>query len=152
MIESIAAVVTAIGVVFAGFQLRAGQLQRYRQFESLYVQRYWALLDELSLDALHGAAAFDELSAKDRKALEMYIRLCEDQLEMRAANAITTWTYEQWRTGMLATSRQPLTAMAIKTVSADPATPCKHPEKLSTAQSYDPLDLGPIRRWLRGIA
>lgn len=152
MVESIAAVVTAVGVVFAGIQLRAEQLQRNRQFEVLYVERYWSLIDELSLAALRGEGEIHHLSEKDRKILEMYVRLCEDQLEMRAAEAITTWTYEQWRSGLLAARKRPLICSVIKEVSADEATPCEHLRKLLKDEDYDPLKLGPVRRWLRGLA
>jgi hypothetical protein len=51
-VEAIATCVTAIGVMIALFGLRASQRQRLREFESFYVQRYWALMDGLSLPAL----------------------------------------------------------------------------------------------------
>jgi hypothetical protein len=34
--------------------LRRNYLDHLRQFESMYVQRYWMILDHLSLDALRG--------------------------------------------------------------------------------------------------
>jgi hypothetical protein len=152
VIESIAAVVTAIGVVFAGVQLRAGQLQRNRQFEILYVERYWSLMDELSLAALRGRGKFEDLSEKDRNILEMYVRLCEDQLEMQAAQAITSWTYEQWRSGMLAARKQGHIEKSIESVTSDKNTPCGHLQSLLKDKEYDPLKLGPVRRWIRGLS
>jgi hypothetical protein len=57
MIQDIATIVTAVGVFVAVLGLRAAQRQRMRQFETLYVQRYWSLMDGLSLDVLRGKTA-----------------------------------------------------------------------------------------------
>lgn len=54
MFADIASVATAIGIFVAVFAVRAANLQRRRQFETVYVQRYWALIDKLSLEALNG--------------------------------------------------------------------------------------------------
>jgi hypothetical protein len=73
-------ILTAVGVLLALLSLRAARLQRRRQFETIYVQRYWTLMDGLTVDALAGRRT-NTLHPQDEKAALAYIRLCEDQLE-----------------------------------------------------------------------
>lgn len=54
MVGDIALIVTAVGVVGGVLGLRQSYRERLRQFESRYVERYWQILDRLSLDALSG--------------------------------------------------------------------------------------------------
>jgi hypothetical protein len=46
VVQAVASVVTAAGIVIAVIGLRQAQRQRLRQFESLYVKRYWDLMDD----------------------------------------------------------------------------------------------------------
>lgn len=81
--------------------LRAGLRQRHRQFESFYVQRYWALMDRLSLDALKGEfESPSRPSMEDEKVIRSYFLLCEDECDLRAAGWISDATWNVWRTGM----------------------------------------------------
>ena len=51
VLQSIATLITAGGVLLAVLTLRASQRQRLRQFESFYVARYWHLMNGLPLAA-----------------------------------------------------------------------------------------------------
>jgi hypothetical protein len=44
----IGAIVTAVAVVFAVFQVVTARTQRHREFENMYVQRYWQILDRMT--------------------------------------------------------------------------------------------------------
>lgn len=96
--------ITALGVIVAIvsliLSLRASKRQRQRQFEAMYVQRYWVLMDRLSLDAYRGIGG-DELSDEDQRAILAYFRLCEDQLEVRQNSWISDSTWNIWSGGML---------------------------------------------------
>src|SRR3954468_10915936 len=94
-------VVMTASLILTMLSLRASQRQRLRQFETLYVQRYWALLDRLSLTGLRGDAT-DEVSAEDERVVRAYLRLCEDQLELRRLGWIGTSTWAIWIDGMRA--------------------------------------------------
>jgi hypothetical protein len=48
--------VTAIGVLGVVLGLRQNYRERLRQFETRYVERYWSILDKLSIDALSGSS------------------------------------------------------------------------------------------------
>lgn len=79
--------------------IRASQRQRLRQFEGFYVQRYWALMDKLSLDALRGIP-LETVRTSDQKAVRAYIRLCEDECELRVKGWIADATWSIWAEGM----------------------------------------------------
>lgn len=51
MIGDVASIAAAIGVLSALVGLRQVYRGRQRQFEMMYVKRYWSILDRLSLDA-----------------------------------------------------------------------------------------------------
>lgn len=100
MTQAIASMVTALGVVFAGISIRAGLVQRHRQFEALYINRYWSLLDRLSSEAV--ITKQRPISPDDRLAIRLYFQLCQDEIEMYQRGWITERTFEEWRQGMAA--------------------------------------------------
>jgi hypothetical protein len=151
VIADIALLITAAGVLAAAFGLRQSNRERLRQFEALYVQRYWGILDRLSLEALEGSAR----SARDRdlKAIRSYLLLCEDELEMRSRGYIADTTYRIWAESAVAQLGQPMFQAVWKQVTDEAAFPYKHLNQLcSQPESYDPLAAGFARRWLRGLS
>jgi hypothetical protein len=119
VLEDIAWVATAVGVLVAAFSVRAANSQRRRQFETIYVQRYWALMDQLSLDALKGCdpesfhskgpSTVDEgldISQNDERIVRSYLRLCEDELELRREGWISYETWAIWQVGIAAQLRR----------------------------------------------
>lgn len=99
MIQNIAAVVTAVGVLLAALSIRASQRQRLRSFEAFYVERYWSLMDSLSLEAIKLDPNY-ERDDSDEKAVRSYIRLCEDECELRKKGWIADATWKIWTEGM----------------------------------------------------
>jgi hypothetical protein len=98
-VQDIISVIMMLSLVFAGTALRASQRQRLRQLEMLYVQRYWSLMDKLSLSALRGTPSI-EVDDEDEKVVRAYLRLCEDQLELRKQGWLTNATWRLWSVGM----------------------------------------------------
>ncbi|GAA1866460.1 hypothetical protein GCM10009772_47340 [Pseudonocardia alni subsp. carboxydivorans] len=101
MLQDVGTIATAVGVLLAVLSLRAARLQRRRQFETIYVQRYWTLMDGLTADALAGRRT-DTVSPQDEKAALAYLRLSEDQLELRREGWISHETWEIWSAGIKA--------------------------------------------------
>jgi hypothetical protein len=153
VLADVALCVTAVGVVAAVFGLRQSYRERLRQFEAMYVQRYWAILDRLSLDAL-GSSAVAHPGEEDEKAIRAYLLLCEDELEMRARGYIADSTYKIWAEGIRAQLRQGMFADIWQRVSGEATFPYEHLAELCTPedQPYDPLSAGPCWRWIRGLA
>jgi hypothetical protein len=96
-----ATLITAVGVLLGVLTLRGSQKQRMRQFESFYVDRYWLLMDQLSLEAARGRKLPD-VREDDEKVVRSYIRLCEDECELRHDAWIGDATWKIWSDGMRA--------------------------------------------------
>ena len=106
MLNIISLVVAIIGVVGLLFSLRQAYRARLRQFEEKYVERYWSILDSLSLAAL---SISDQLpDHDDEMTIRKYIFLCEDELQMRKNGYISDETYYEWADGMLDQLKQPM--------------------------------------------
>ena len=104
--SDILGVVALLGFTAAVFQLRQVRKQRKREFEDLFVQRYWSIMDRLSTSALesrpNGGAVLDE----DRRSVIAYLRLSEDELDLRARNWISQDAWELWRDGIASQLRR----------------------------------------------
>ena len=99
VLQTIATMIAAAGALLAALALRASQRQRLRQFEAVYVVRYWSLMDGLTLAAMRGEPGAEE-DPENEKKVRAYLRLCEDQCEMRAAGWISDATWKLWSEGM----------------------------------------------------
>jgi hypothetical protein len=152
LLANIALIVTAAGVLAAVFGLRQSNRERLRQFEAMYVQRYWSIVDQLSLDALAGSTAGPSSEA-DLKAIRAYLFLCEDELEMRGRGYIADTTYKMWTDAAVTQLQQPMFQVVWEQVLKESTFPYKHLYALcAQPECYDPLTVGFVRRWLRGLA
>ena len=96
-------VATLVGVVVAVLQLFAVGQQRRREFEYLFVQRYWKIMDELSLEAIECTEPDGGVvSSSDRKAVIAFLTLSQDELDLRAQRWISVDTWKLSRVGMAA--------------------------------------------------
>ena len=101
------AVASLVAIIVAIVQLSQLRKQRIRDFEDLFVQRYWAIMDSLSLKAIECDAPDDRaVEADDRRAVMAYLRLSEDELELRAERWVSPDTWEQWRAGIASQLRR----------------------------------------------
>ncbi|MGI9822196.1 hypothetical protein [Agromyces sp. Marseille-Q5079] len=106
VLTAISAVVVILGGGFAAFQLWLMTRQGHRDFESLYVQRYWTLMDRLGSREPFGShsATFKK---RDRATLIAYVQLCEDEADMYEAGRITRATWNIWKSGIDAMLKLP---------------------------------------------
>lgn len=78
----ISLIFTAIGAIGAFFSLRQSYVSGVRQYETRYEDRYWKILDQLTLDTLRIARKNHnpevDVNSDDEKAIRGYINLCED--------------------------------------------------------------------------
>jgi hypothetical protein len=89
--------IAALTVAFWG--LRQARRVRLRQFEQLYIQRFWHLVDALSPNARFGKSGV--ISDRDRLTVLSYLELCEDELELRSAGWITDALWRERRATIL---------------------------------------------------
>jgi hypothetical protein len=103
--SSIASIVTALAVAFAVGQLVVARQQSHREFENIYVQRFWAIIDQFT-DEVALQPAPQSFAGHDRVIALSYIRLCEDELDMRHLGRITNSTWSFWSPAIAATMSQ----------------------------------------------
>jgi hypothetical protein len=160
LLGDIALIVTAVGVLGVVFGLRQSYRERLRQFEEKYVERYWKILDELSLEAVRGPFS-GEIGRSDEKAIRSYIALCEDELEMRRYGYIADSTYELWADGIRSQLRQPPFEPVWKQVQQETDTNSAsqyeylhvlmRSDKVKAGDQNDPLKMSGFQRTLRGL-
>jgi hypothetical protein len=158
MVSDIALIITAIGVVGVVLGIRQSYRERLRQFEARYVERYWKILDLLSLNALRGSCP-DVIIDDDNRAIRSYILLCEDELEMRKNGYIADSTYDLWADGIYSQFQQPMFGKIWEQVKEEAvqnnAFRYVHLRQLLDDKDpsvYDPLMIAHWRRRIRGLA
>lgn len=138
-------ILTALAVGFAVMQLMFHSRQMHRDFEVLYVQRYWALMDkrstEFSVDGIRQPA--------DKPVLHAYFQLCEDEIDLRRAGRITDSTWAQWGPWMLEQCRAPGYAETLADASSDSWPSLRR--ALDIGPTHDPISLSKARRRWRGL-
>lgn len=154
-LERIAWATTIFTLVVAIVTVRAANIQRRRQFETIYVQRYWALIDQLSLDALRGDQQ-DPIDAADQRVARFYLRLCEDELELRQAGWITDETWRIWEAGIVAQLQRWPFDQVWQEVSRETGQDglAERPEEFTLLRAFladqkDPLTK--VSRWTQGV-
>lgn len=91
-LTAITSVFTAAAVIFAAIQVTYHNRQMHRDFETLYLQRYWEVMDERSK-----ALMVEGKSRKDdEKVIHKYLDLSDDQVSLRALGRITDDTWRFW--------------------------------------------------------
>jgi hypothetical protein len=158
MVSSIALIVTAIGVLGVMFGLRQNYRERLRQFEEMYVERYWRIVDQLSLDALK-ALRPAQVCPEDEKAIRTYILLCEDELQLRASGYISDGTYKVWAEAIHDQLSQPMFKEVWTQIEEEAKEHRTFPYEYMRRfldgrdpEAADPLSMSLPGRWLRGLA
>lgn len=101
MISDIASIATAVGALLAAGGIQLARVQQRRNFEALYVQRFWSVMDDFSAAALTGRPpAAERLSPEDRRTCIRYLMLCEDELDVFARGYISEQTWRIWEEGI----------------------------------------------------
>lgn len=142
----IAQFATMFAVVFAILQLIGARAAKHRDFENLYVQRYWNLMDGFRGNPWT-AMSIRQLPRRDRSRVMAYLQLCEDELDLRRNGFVSTKTWGIWSDGMTSQCSLPAYADAIRNLPKE-----ELPALRIFLRTYDdPLKMHPIRKWWTGI-
>lgn len=141
----IGTIFAAAAVVFAVFQVVGARTQRHREFENLYVQRYWQILDRLP-DRLYLNHEIRVPRRDERRLAVAYLRLCEDEVDLRKQGFITDRTWAIWSEGILAQLRANIYADSL----------AEHADLLPSLTQFahsgqDPLSWNKFPRWWSGL-
>jgi hypothetical protein len=154
MISDIALIITAVTAAGAVFALRQSYRQRLHQMEAMYVQRYWSISDRFSLAVLNRCPPDSDISEADEKAIRAYIRLCEDELEVRARGWIGDTAFSFWKKAICIQMGLPAFSSVWRRVYAEEKSLYGRMGALletDEGRGYDPLGLPTWRRWMHGL-
>jgi hypothetical protein len=142
---------TGVGVLAIGWQIIGERTARHREFENMYVQRYWDISSRMPAHYLHGGGPTEYVPTADEKyALRDYLLLCEDQLDLREQGFITDRTWKIWMSGIIFAAKDP----TLKVLAQD--FPPKRLDKFKSLTKnpsidFDPLKRMRLRRWWTGL-
>ncbi|WP_298585288.1 hypothetical protein [uncultured Kocuria sp.] len=161
--EVITSGVALVALLVAWHQLRAALYVRRREFEDIYVQRYWQISDRMDVTTRMStftqtpAWTDEDMEGVKGKLVWDYLSLCEDEVDLRRAGHITDETWAIWRTSISgAAGRFPYTAMFEAMEERFEAHGVPENERPFTNlrmawkagnDVVDPLELGRMRRW-----
>jgi hypothetical protein len=144
--ETLAHAATVVAVLFVVPQLIGARAAKHRDFENLYVQRYWNLMDNFEGDARTEASTDDHQSA-DKVRVNAYLHLCEDELDLRRNAFVSTKTWEIWADGINSQCRLAPYTRALDVMNANELPALRH----FLATGEDPLKMFWLRKWWTGI-
>ncbi len=131
--------ITTLGALCAAVgQLYLLGKQRRRDFEDLFVQRYWAIMDRLTIEAIECKPPKDrKVMPEDRRVIISYLRLCEDELDLRAQNWVSADTWRIWHTGIASQLKRWPFDEVWKEVSAIEAAKGRHGQFVQLRRAGD---------------
>jgi len=118
-VSAVVAVVALAGVVFVLTQLKLQRTQLHRELENLYVERYWLIMDQYNEAALLPRRKGE---AQRVGAIRSYLRLSQDECDLRTVDRVTDDTWREWRAGMTAQLADPAFAAALAVAPPDEFT------------------------------
>jgi hypothetical protein len=139
------ATVVAVGAAF--LQLIGARAAKHRDFENLYVQRYWNLMDRFEGNPWT-ATSVDDLIESDRSRVSAYLQLCEDELDLRRNGFISTKTWGIWVDGMKSQCARPAYKDALNAVDIAELPALR--DFLENGND-DPLKMSRFLKWWTGI-
>ena len=98
--EDLSSVATAIGVVFAAWQIWESRRLSEAQFEDSFDQQYRELSYAIPVNALLGKPLTESKDGKAREAVYNYLDLCNEQVYQRSKNRISKERWREWSSGI----------------------------------------------------
>lgn len=144
-ITSQVATVIAVGAAF--LQLIGARAAKHRDFENLYVQRYWNLMDRFEGNPWT-ATSVDDLIESDRSRVSAYLQLCEDELDLRRNGFISTKTWGIWVDGMKSQCARPAYKDALNAIDENELPALRD---FIDNENLDPLKMNWFLKWWTGI-
>lgn len=143
----VAQIATVVAVGAAFLQLIGARAAKHRDFENLYVQRYWNLMDRFEGNPWT-ATSVDDLVESDRSRISAYLQLCEDELDLRRNGFISTKTWGIWVDGMKSQCAWPAYENALNAMEL---TELPALRDFLDNGNHDPLKMNWFVKWWTGI-
>ena len=106
LVNTLASVVMAVGVVFAWWEIRLTQRQAVMAFEDDFDREYREIIRQIPAKALLGGDLDEAEFREGFQYLFQYIDLSNEQVFLRQMGRISRETWETWREGIEMNLRQ----------------------------------------------
>lgn len=137
--------ITAVAILFAGWQLLFHSRAMHRELEMAYVSRYWQLMDDRSPSFV----LTREAGEGDEVVIFRYLQLCEDEIELRKLGRVTDATWKFWAKSM---HQQASVRSYHAVLDQTPSDEFVFLRKLlKDGPEHDPMNQGWFRRRLGGL-
>lgn len=143
----VAQLATPVALIFAALQLIGARAAKHRDFENLYVQRYWNLMDAFEGNPWT-VTSVDDLEKRDQSRISAYLQLCEDELDLRRNGFISTKTWGIWVDGMKSQCDLPAYRDALNRMDSAELPALRD---FLDNKKYDPLNMNRFLKWWTGI-
>ena len=140
-------VLTAVGIALVVLQFIGERTSRHREFEMMYVQRYWQISDHLPREFVQGLDDF-RITRKNRLAFLDYLLLCEDELDLRSRGYITDPTWAIWESGIQSAIDNSQLLNLMGSFSNDRLARLRHAVRTGIT---DPLEKSTLSKWWFGL-
>ena len=152
-VAAIGQAVVALFVIIGVRNLRESRKLRIIGYEDRFEERYWNLMERLSMRALRGAVRHPprrRCKESDLLVARSYFRLCETQLNVRAQGWITDATWKTWGQGITDRMHHYPFSVAWDEVVANPrANHLYRQLRLFRDGGSDPCSMSWFARWRR---
>jgi hypothetical protein len=149
LITVVVNILTFVAIGLAGWQLLFHSRQMHRDFEMLYVQRYWAIMDKRRSEWRNNPLGHAQLHAEDEVLIRDYLQLCEDEIDLRSLGRVTDNTWSFWAAAI---TGQTSTAPYSQFLSGDPQSAELYPSLTRFKESsQDPLTKSKSWRMFHGL-
>lgn len=105
--DTIASIATAIGVIFAAFQIRQGKRLAQVTFEDSLDQQYRILAMRIPVDVLLGKTSPEDKKSDIREIIFNYLDLCNEQAYLRKKKRVSVARWKEWSEGIECNLRKP---------------------------------------------
>lgn len=141
--------ITTIGVLGIIWQIIGERRTRHREFENMYVSRYWNIASKLPHRFVCGHQDYSP-TEQELVALTDYLLLCEDELDLRKRGFVTDQTWEIWAEGICSASNDTILRDIVDSFPPDRLTIFKELVNSETRR-FDPLTWSKKKRWWSGL-
>lgn len=143
--------ISALAIAFVVVQITTHNRQMHHDFEAMYLQRFWSLMERRSLN-FAASRGRKRLSRTDLRTVHDYLELSNDQVELRRHGRVTDQTWRIWAPDIVRFVSQPVIWRVLE--ESEPQRYIDLRELLARWPSdpaWDPCSFGRFRRWARGL-
>lgn len=143
--------VTCLAIFVAIWQLLFHARQMHRDLEMHYVDQYWKIMHSTSTEWRLTYFLGEPNSSQDLRAVQDYLQLCEDEVELRANARVTDSTWFLWASAIFDLVSTPVFASALASSPTGLFRGLKKMMASSEPSKYDPCPHSQIWRRIHGL-